>query len=111
MLEIPAGTMEPGESPINCARRELEEETGLVAREFIELAQVYILPAYSDEKIHVYLARDFSPSRQNLDQDEILHVEKHTFEDVLVMIDQGFVKDALTILSIQHVHMYLQKGQ
>ena len=46
--------MEPGESPLNCARRELEEETGLMAREFDELSQVYIIPAYSDEKIHVY---------------------------------------------------------
>ena len=110
LLEIPAGTVEPGESPINCARRELEEETGLVAREFIELAQVYILPAYSDEKIHVYLARDFSPSRQNLDQDEILQVVKYPFDEVLMMIDKGLVTDALTILSIQHAHMYLQKG-
>jgi ADP-ribose pyrophosphatase len=48
LLEIPAGTIEHGESPLNCARRELEEEVGLVAREFIEVAQVYIVPAYSD---------------------------------------------------------------
>ncbi len=82
-----------------------------MAREFIELAQVYIIPAYSDEKIRVYLARGFSPSRQNLDQDEILQVVKHTFDEVLMMIGQGLLTDALTILSIQHAHMYIQKGQ
>ena len=109
LLEIPAGTIESGESPINCARRELEEETGLVAKEFIELAQVYIIPSYSNEKIHVYLARGFSPSRQNLDQDEILHVVKHPFEDVIQMINQGFIVDALTVLSIHQAHMYIQK--
>jgi 8-oxo-dGTP pyrophosphatase MutT (NUDIX family) len=108
LLEIPAGTMEPGESPLNCARRELEEETGLVASEFIELAQVYIIPAYSDEKIHVYLARGFTRSKQNLDQDEIIHVVKYPFQDVLRMIGQGLITDALTILSIQQAHMYIQ---
>ena len=70
-----------------------------MAREFIELAQVYIIPAYSDEKIHVYLARGFSPSRQNLDQEEILQVVKHTFDEVLMMIGQGLLTEALTILS------------
>ena len=109
LLEIPAGTMEPGESPLNCARRELEEETGLVANEFIELAQVYIIPAYSDEKIHIYQARGFTRSKQNLDQDEIIHVVKYPFQEVLRMIGQGLITDALTILSIQQAHMYIQE--
>ena len=109
LLEIPAGTMESGESPIECAKRELEEETGLVAEEFIELAGVYIIPAYSNEKIYVYLAKGFSLSRQNLDQDEILHVVKHPFEDVIEMINQGFIVDALTVLSIHQAYMYIKK--
>ncbi len=110
LLEIPAGTMEPGESPLNCARRELEEETGLVAREFVELSHVYIIPAYSDEKIHVYLARGFTTSEQNLDQDEIIQVEEYPLKEVLQMISQGLITDALTILSIQQAHMYIQEG-
>ena len=68
ILEIPAGTLEPDELPLNCARRELEEETGYVAKEFTEISQLLILPAYSDEKIYLYLARKLFRSRQNLDQ-------------------------------------------
>jgi ADP-ribose pyrophosphatase len=108
LLEIPAGTMEHGESPLNCARRELEEEVGLVAREFTEMAQVYILPAYSDEKIHVYLARGLTASSQNLDQDEIITVVRHPLNEVLHMIAHGLVTDALTILSIQHAYRYIR---
>ena len=58
ILEIPAGTMEPGELPMDCAKRALEEETGLRATRMIELGPVHILPAYSDEIIHVYIAHD-----------------------------------------------------
>jgi ADP-ribose pyrophosphatase len=74
IFEIPAGTMDPGETPLVCARRELEEETGYIAEEFIELGKIHILPAYSDELIHLYLARGLSLTKQNLDPDEIIKV-------------------------------------
>jgi ADP-ribose pyrophosphatase len=108
LLEIPAGTTEPGELPLNCAGRELEEETGYVAGEFIELSQVLILPAYSDEKIFVYLARGLKPSNQNLDKDEIIEVVKYPFGKALNMIGDGHISDALTILSLQMAWFYLQ---
>ena len=108
LLEIPAGTIEHGESPLNCARRELEEEVGLVAREFIEVAQIYIVPAYSDEKIYVYLAKDLTASQQNLDEDEIIHVVKYPLNEVMQMIGQGIITDALTILALQHVWRHIR---
>ncbi len=108
LLEIPAGTMEPGELPPDCARRELEEETGYAAEEFIELSQVLILPAYSDERIYVYLARDLTLTHQNLDKDEIIDVVKYPVEDTMRMIDEGHITDALTILSLQMAWFYLQ---
>jgi ADP-ribose pyrophosphatase len=108
LLEIPAGTREPGESPLNCAQRELQEEVGLLAHQFIEIAQVYILPAYSDEKIHIYLARGLSVSSRNLDQDEIITTVRHPLNEVLDMITHGLVTDALTILSIQHACRYIR---
>jgi len=109
LLEIPAGTLEPGESPLNCARRELEEEIGYVAEEFIELSQVDILPAYSDEIIYIYLARGLTLSRQKLDKDEIIEVVKYPFEETMKMIAQGRIKDALTLLALQRCWFYLQK--
>ncbi len=109
LLEIPAGTMDYGESPLQCARRELEEETGLVANEFTKLGEVYIIPAYSDEKIHIYLARDLTATKQNLDEDEILQVVKYPLEEIIEMIHKGLITDALTILSIQRTWIYLLK--
>lgn len=105
-LEIPAGTTDPGETPLECARRELEEETGLVAGHFTEIARVHILPSYSDELIHVFLARDFTRTAQNLDPDELIDVERYTMEELLAMIDSGRITDALTILAIERVRRH-----
>ena len=107
LLEIPAGTMESGELPLNCARRELQEETGYWAAEFIEIAQVLILPAYSDEKTHLYLARELTLSERNLDKDEIIEVVKYPLEETMTMIDEGKISDALTILGLQRAWIYL----
>jgi ADP-ribose pyrophosphatase len=101
LFEIPAGTMEPGESPLDCARRELLEETGFRAQEFIKLGKIHILPAYSDEEIHVFIAKGLTPAKQNLDPDEIIEVVTYPLEKAVQMIDAGNITDALTILSIQ----------
>jgi ADP-ribose pyrophosphatase len=101
LLEIPAGTLEPGESALDCAKRELEEETGFKAKEFVKLAKIHIIPAYSDEEIHVFMAKGLTPAKQNLDPDEIIEVVKYPLGKVLQMIEDGRITDALTILSIQ----------
>ena len=107
MLEIPAGTMEPGELPLDCAKRELEEETGFRATRMMELGPVHILPAYSDEIIHVYIARELIPARQKLDKDEIIEVVRYPFEQTLRMIADGRITDALTVLSLQKAWFYI----
>jgi ADP-ribose pyrophosphatase len=109
LLEIPAGTMEPGETPLRCAGRELEEETGYIAEHFVELSQVDIIPAYSDEKIHIFLARGLKQSEQKLDIDEIIEIVKYPFEETLKMSERGQISDALTILALQRTWFYLQK--
>jgi ADP-ribose pyrophosphatase len=103
ILEIPAGTMDPGESPRECAGRELEEETGLVAKTLIDLGPIHILPAYSDEIIHLFLARDFTTTTQKLDDDEIIDVVKYPLDTLMDMIHKGGITDSLTILSLQRV--------
>jgi len=106
LLEVPAGTMEPGELPLECARRELAEETGYKARRMIELGPIHILPAYSDEVTHVYIARGLSPACQRLDVDEVLEVVYYPLDQTLGMIADGRITDALTVLSLQKAWFY-----
>ncbi len=101
LFEIPAGTFESGESPLDCAQRELIEETGFQAQEFIQLGKVHILPAYSDETIYVFMANGLEPAKQDLDPDEIIEVVTFPLEQTIQMIDEGRITDALTILSLQ----------
>jgi ADP-ribose pyrophosphatase len=107
LLEIPAGTLEPGELPLSCARRELLEETGYTAAEFIELGRTHILPAYSDEIIHLFLARGLARARQNLDPDEIIRTRGFPLPRLMAMIAAGEITDALAILALQRTWFHL----
>jgi 8-oxo-dGTP pyrophosphatase MutT (NUDIX family) len=107
LLEIPAGTMEAGESPISCAKRELTEETGYTATEFIDIGRTHILPAYSDEVIHLFIARGLAPARKNLDPDEIIRTHVYPLARLMAMIAAGQITDALTVLALQRTWFYL----
>ena len=98
--EIPAGTIEAEEAPLNCAKRELAEETGLSAEHWESLGTVTPLPAYSDERIHLFLARGLAPSPQSLDPDEIIEVHPIPLHKVVEMILGGEIEDAKTIAAI-----------
>ncbi|MBT8352775.1 MAG: NUDIX hydrolase [Deltaproteobacteria bacterium] len=107
IYEIPAGTIDGGESPIQCAKRELEEETGYAASKFTALGKTLLLPAYSDEISYIYLARDMTKTEQTLDEDEIIEVHQYHIHDILQMIDTGIIIDALSILAILRATRYL----
>ena len=109
IYEIPAGTINSGESPEQCARRELEEETGYAASQFIFLGKTFLLPAYSDEISYIYLARNITGTMQTLDEDEIIEVHRYNIQDILEMIDAGILIDALSILAIQRTIQYLNQ--
>ena len=95
--EIPAGTLDAWESPINCARRELVEETGYSADDWHQLGTITPLPGCSDERIHIFLASDLKVAEQQLDDDEILNVHPIKFNDALQMILTGEISDGKTI--------------
>ncbi len=100
LWEIPAGTFDGQEAALACARRELTEETGHTAQSWDALGTITPLPGYSDERIHIFLARDLTPTVQKLDQDELLEVHAVPFSDVVDMICRGAIEDAKTIAAI-----------
>ncbi len=98
--EVPAGTLTTGEAPLACARRELAEETGFSAADWAPLGVITPLPAYSDERIHLFTARGLIPARQHLDSDELLHVHRLPLAKALAMIEDGTIQDAKTICAL-----------
>ena len=107
--EIPAGTLEPGEPPLSCAKRELIEEAGVSAEKWEKLGEIIPVPGYSDEKIHLFLATELSPAQQNLDQDEILHVHTVAFREAIRMIRTGHIVDGKSITGILLAKEQLEK--
>lgn len=100
IYEIPAGKHEQGEDPQITARRELEEETGYIAKELKEFFKLYPTPGYSDEIIYVYLAENCLKSNTNPDEDEFVECEFIEIEKVCKMIDDGEICDAKTIAAV-----------
>jgi len=101
ILEAPAGTMEPGEDPIETARRELVEETGFTAQTIVSKGFIYTTPGFTDEKIFLFEARDLSASDEfGKDEDEIIEVVDIPVGDLFGMIRDGTIVDAKTICLI-----------
>ena len=106
MYEVPAGKLDSGEEPINCAKRELEEETGYKANNFDLIGSLYPAPAYSNEIIYIYLATKLSKTNMNLDEDEFLVCEKIKISKVLEMILNGQITDAKTQIAVlKYLHL------
>ena len=103
IFEAPAGTMEPGEDPLETAQRELIEETGFTAQTIVPKGFIYTTPGYTDEKIFLFEARDLSPSKEyGKDEDEVIEVVDIAIRDLIGMIRNGTIVDAKTICLIHH---------
>ena len=101
VLEIPAGTLEKGESPIKCAYRELTEETGYKAKKMTKLISYYPSVGYNTEVIHCYLASGISNTgNTQLDEDEIISVVKVPLKKLIKMILSGKIIDSKTICAV-----------
>ena len=100
LLEIPAGSLDEGESPETGARRELEEEIGVTAENFEQIAAFYVSPGFLTEKMYVFLATGLTETSQSLDDDEIVEIERISFENAFEMIRNGEIEDAKTIVGL-----------
>jgi len=105
IYEIPAGKLHPGEDPMHCAARELEEEIGYVAGRLELLTSILTAPGFTDEVIHIYKATGLTAGRQQLDRDEILEVLEISLEEAIKMIKAGTIRDAKTIVGLRLVGM------
>lgn len=99
-LEIPAGKLEAGEDPRDCAHRELLEETGIDAAELELIAQVNASPGFTDECTHIYFAKDFSFGSSNPDADELIDVVWLDINEALAAIKDGRITDGKSIVAI-----------
>jgi len=104
LLELPAGNLEPGEQPEECAVRELEEETGYCAARIEPLCRFYSAPGGTDEIMHVFLATGLRPGRPRPEDDERIEVISVGLGEALAMIASGEICDAKSIIGLLMVH-------
>ena len=100
LLELPAGTLDPGEDPAGCARRECREEVGLAPAEISRLGGFFLAPGYSTEYLHVYLATGMSEAPLPADEDEDLRVERLTLSQAEDLARSGELHDAKTLAAL-----------
>ncbi|MEC4891255.1 MAG: NUDIX hydrolase [Nitrospira sp.] len=105
IYEIPAGKLNPGEDPLHCAARELEEEAGYRAATFSLLSSIFTAPGFADEVIHVYKATGLTQGRQQLDRDEVLDVIEMPLREAIEKIEDGTIRDSKTIVGLQAVYI------
>ena len=110
ILEIPAGKLEFGEDPLLCAKRELKEETGFEANEWIFLGKIHPVISYSTEFIDIYLAKGLVQGPAKLDEEEFLDVFRATIPEISEWIKKGLITDVKTIISHYWLKDYLSKN-
>ena len=109
LLEVVAGTLEPPEPPLTCARRELEEEAGYRAEEIRSLGGFYVAPGLTNEYMHLFLATGLSHVGQNLEAGEEISVRAMTFDQMLDCAHTGKVRDAKTLATLLHYQLFLRE--
>ena len=108
LLEIPAGKLDAGEDPLVCAKRELEEETGIIASEWISLGTIATSPGFCNEVIHLYVAKGLSKGEIHWDEDEYVEVERYTLDELLQRIKEETIKDSKTLSALLLATPYIK---
>ncbi len=107
LLELPAGVVEQGEEPEQCALREVREETGMAAGSILKIGEFLMAPGYSTERMHVYLAKDLTPGPLQQDEDEFLSVEQIPASQAYEIAYQGGIQDSKTLAALFLAQPYL----
>ncbi len=108
LYEVPAGLpLGPDESWEDCARRELEEETGMRAGQLIRLTSIYTTPGFTDEIIHLFAATDLEPGETETDADEFIEVVRFPFSVAVEMVREGLITDGKSISTILYADRFL----
>lgn len=108
--EIPEGGTDPGEGPLECIQRELREEAGVVASEWVQLpGELHLSNCYTSEIGYVYLARDLREVAREPEGTEVLQVKTVPFDEALAMVDSGAITDSVTILGLLKAERYLRR--
>ncbi len=111
LWEVPAGTMEAGEDPAECALREVEEETGYKAQKVTPIHGFFGCPGMVSEFLHAYVAEGLEKTAQNLDDTEEIEVHPMPLEQALGMIKDGTLKDAKSIASLLYYAMFMKGAE
>ncbi|HZN98549.1 MAG TPA: NUDIX hydrolase [Gemmatimonadales bacterium] len=104
--EIPAGRLDPGETPATCAQRELEEEIGMTADVLARLTTIYTTPGFTNEKIHLFMATELKKGTHKREADEFLEVHIRRWSEVMDMIRTGQIVDGKTLVAILFVQSF-----
>jgi ADP-ribose pyrophosphatase len=108
IYEIPAGRLDPGESPQACAARELEEETGYTANRFDHWTTIFTTPGFTDERIHLFLATGLTAGAHQREADEFLELHRFNWTEVLEMVKSGRVVDGKTLAALMFVQCFVK---
>ena len=100
LYEIPAGRLDPGEDPHDCAVRELKEETGCTAEQLDYLLTIYTTPGFTDEKIHLYMATGLASGETKHEADEFLDLQPMLLSRALEMVHGGEIRDSKTAVGL-----------
>ena len=100
LFEIPAGRLDPGETPDACARRELREETGCMAERVEQMTTIYTTPGFTDERIHLFMAVGLTRGADAREADEFIEVEAMPLSRALSLVEEGEIQDAKTALGL-----------
>jgi ADP-ribose pyrophosphatase len=102
LWEVPAGKLDPGEDPVDCAARELREETGYAAARVEPMGRIHTAPGFTDEVIHLFAAHGLTAGDTRLEAGEIIETVALKFEQALTMIDRNEITDGKTVCALTH---------